>query len=299
MANIDRVIVFCSPNDIKSTELCVSSIRYWNKTIPLFLHKDESHGNFDTSSIERDFNVELCNSSASSIGNPLSKLFYIIEGADLKPEGERILILDSDVMIFGDLITELEKYSNDLVITGVEGPPKSFTERKYFQIQYFHDYTKCQLEPSLVFNTGHILLNTQIFTKEEFTPHLVQEGQTIRPQEGIKLWDQGVINLVINQRLLNSSIDILNIPNFLWSKGPKDFANQKNNPFLIHWAGTNHPIEERLEHWNEAKKYRQYFLQRAGQSRLLYKIYRIKKITTYYLRQLRLLLLGKRKFMRL
>lgn len=299
MANIDRVIVFCSPNDIASTELCVSSIRYWNKTIPLFLHKDESRGNFDTSSIESCFNVELCNSSASSIGNPLSKLFYIIEGADLKPEGERILILDSDVMIFGDLITELEKFSNDLVVSGSVNPSKSFTESTYFKLEYFNHHINRPSSASLVFNTGHILLNSRIFNKTEFIPHLVQEGQHIRPQAGIELWDQGVINLVTNQRILDSSIDILNIPNFLWSKGPKDFANQKNKPFLIHWAGTNHPIEERLEHWNEAKKYRLYFLQQTGQSRLFYKVNRFKTIATYYLRQLRLLLLGKRKFMRL
>ncbi|MDA7743889.1 hypothetical protein N8891_06685, partial [Flavobacteriales bacterium] len=135
---IDRVIVFCSPNDLSLTELCIASIRFWNKNIPVFLHKDQSRRSFDTSHIEKHFSVELCDSSNSSIGNPLSKLFYITRGADLKSKGERILILDSDTVMFGDLVSELAECQGDLAVSGNQDPSKEFTEKKYFSLDFFN-----------------------------------------------------------------------------------------------------------------------------------------------------------------
>jgi len=295
---IDRVIVFCSPNDLSLTELCIASIRFWNKNIPVFLHKDQSRGSFDTSHIEKHFSVELCDSSNSSLGNPLSKLYYITRGADLKSKGERILILDSDTVMFGDLVSELAECQGDLAVSGTQDPSKEFTEKKYFSLDFFNQEEVTKTKPTFVFNTGHILLTTGVLSLDEFEHLIIQDEKGTNVKDGIQLWDQGLINYVVNKRIAENSIDVHRHNYFLWSRGQKNFANQKNAPFLIHWAGTTHPLEERMEHWKHVKRYRMYFLRQTGKPIISHVFKRAMIYTVHYLKQIRLVVLGKKQLIR-
>ena len=297
---IDRVIIFCSPNDESLTELCVASIRYWNSTVPLFLHKDESRGRFDTKKIENHFNVQLCDSSKSSNGNPLSKLLYITKGADLHKHGNRILLLDSDTMFFGDLISRLNDLQGDIAVTGVENPRIGFLESHYFTLDFSRKNAPSELKPSFVFNTGHVLFSAGTFQYEDFEPFLIKNefGQS-QVIDGIKLYDQGLLNFVVNKQLADGELKLHSHNLFLWSKGSKNFIREEHEPFLIHWAGTTHPLEERMEHWKHFRRYRLFFLRETEQGIVIYIVKRIAAIFIHYLRQVRLFILGKRKFMRL
>src|SRR6476620_2653166 len=109
---IDVVYVFCCKKDLYLTRVCIASIRYWNKTIPVSLIKDNSHGFFDTCEMEKSFHLDIAPIHLNNLGF-YSKLYPFFNG-----NGERALLMDSDIVWVGNLIQHLEKFDEDLIIQG-------------------------------------------------------------------------------------------------------------------------------------------------------------------------------------
>jgi hypothetical protein len=257
---LDRVVVFCSARDFHLAELCVSSIRFWNKGIHISLHKDESRQAFDTSILEETFRVELCDSSTSSAGSPLSKLLYITQGADVV-EGERLLILDADTAWFGDVAKLFDCIHADIIVQGEHDPSEGWIDKNYFDPKHFLEKHPFHSLPKIVFNTGHLVIRIGSLSISDFQDVLTQEPSgAIVPRTFIRLWDQGALNYVV-ARLINSDRLTLSHMDFAyWSRLQPDFQNCSISPFLIHWAGTVMPLIEEMDHARHLKDYRSYYL---------------------------------------
>ena len=299
MANIDRVIIFSSPNDVSHTELCVASIRFWNKDIPLYLHKDESRKLFNTQKIQDNFDVKLCDSSNSSVGNPMSKFYYITQGADII-DGESLLILDSDTAWFGNVANLFKSIPDEiqLVVQGEMNPSREWLKRKYFDPEFFQS-TNPELDlPNFVFNSGHFLIKVGTLHFSESEGLLNREkSDTIDP---IFPYDQGLFNFIHAKRMAEGSIKSASLEFAKWSGHKLKFDNIEGQPFIIHWAGQTHPLEERMDYWEQLKKYREFFIQTTGTpiSLLMHYPKRVIAYLIFHVKQLLRSVLRKNKNLR-
>jgi hypothetical protein len=297
---IDKVVIFCSPKDAYLAEICVASIRYWNSDIPLFLHKDESKKRFDTSKIEKAFDVGLVDSSNSSVGNPMSKFYYITKGADIKPEGERILVQDADTAWFGNVAKILQDTNADFVFQGEMNPDPSWIRRKYFDPAYFQEQNPASQLPKFVFNSGHFLVNTNTFSFDESDGLLTDDKRDTIPP--LFLYDQGLFNYIHAVRSSRGTIRSESIEFAIWSSHKVDLDALNEKPKIVHWAGKVHPLETRMEYCSEILRYRKHFLNAQPYPILAHVLHFLfttpKKFTIYYLKQFRLRLLQKDQFYR-
>ncbi|HEU4634159.1 MAG TPA: hypothetical protein VFS22_09255, partial [Flavisolibacter sp.] len=146
---IDKVYVFCCKKDLYLTRICVASIRYWNESVPIEFVKDLSRGNFDTSELERRFHVSVAPLEYRNL-RFYSKLYPF-----MKPTGERVLLVDSDIVWTGDILESLEPFDEDMVVEGY-APQDAETEIQ----QWFFDLKKLKATypdyeyPGYLFNCG-------------------------------------------------------------------------------------------------------------------------------------------------
>jgi len=249
----------CHHGDIRYAETCVASIRYWNKKIPIYLHKDTHQGEFDTSEIENRFNVSLCDSSKSSLGSILSPLAYILLGPDLKQD-ERIFVQDADILWLGDVIPKLQSFDADLLVSGqfsmdssrlptLPTPFSTFSgfesnreeelNRSYFDPDYWMDNVKSPL-PDMVFNAGHYVYKVGSLSFADFEPILKIDptNKTWNVISEIRNGDQGALNLVASKKALDKGFLLQSEVFSLWPK--KELLSidfRKEVAAIAHWAG--------------------------------------------------------------
>jgi len=237
---IDKVFVICCKADFYLTKICVASIRFWNKTIPIDLIKDYSQGNFETSELEHAFNVSVFNTRLKKMG-PYSKLVPFIE-----EKGKRVFVIDSDIVWMRNAIPELETFSEDLVVHAFYPlEPEKEMSSWYFNLNNLEKYYNGYVYPGFLFNGGQFVCNTSAFSKEDF-------NDTIAWQENVKpihdntflCEDQGILNYAIARRINNSSISYQSYPFYSWGYEKtvnkidvREMNYSKTLPPLIHWLG--------------------------------------------------------------
>lgn len=59
MNKIQKIYISCCETDLHLLKICVASIRFWYPHIPIFLIKDIFKGDFNTTEIEKNFNVNV------------------------------------------------------------------------------------------------------------------------------------------------------------------------------------------------------------------------------------------------
>lgn len=296
MVKIDRVVVFCSPRDAHLAEICIASIRYWNSTIQIDLHKDESRKKFSTFDIERFFNVNLCDSSKSSVGNPMSKFYYVTKGADIIT-GENLLVLDADTAWFGNVeeLFEHEPNSLELIVQGEMHPSKEWMKRKYFDSELFYALHPELSLPSFVFNSGHFLIKVGSIHFDESQGLLTYDSlDTI---DGIFPFDQGLFNFIHAQRQATRSIKSKSLEIAKWSGHQIDFSREKSDPFILHWAGRSHLPESLMDYAEQLLRYRKFISSQYKFPTFYFFTYRLKmalQVFLYHIRRVRLRILGKK-----
>jgi hypothetical protein len=298
---IDRVVVFSSARDYYLAEICVTSVRKWNKNIPLFLHKDESRRTFDSKLLEKTMNVQLCDSSRSSMGSPLSKLFYITCGADLR-SGENLLILDADTAWFGDVSKYFNSCNGDICVQGELDPPNHWIDKNYFSTQFFIQHNPHTPLPNIVFNTGHFAYRTGTLTLEDFQEVLEfnTESRSYSTKSFVHLWDQGAINYVVARKTAFESVKLEHVEFAHWSRSSPDFSGIDKNPFVIHWAGTAHPLLAKMDHSEKLIELRNEYIRSVDRlfDVISLKLTDARRRIVFFAEQLRLRLLGKKDFYR-
>lgn len=229
----------------------------------------------------------------------MSKFYYVTQGADVV-KGESLLILDADTAWFGDVATLFGAVPSDtqLVVQGELNPAKDWMKRKYFDPDFFESLHPNLKMPEFVFNSGHFLVEVGSFSFDESNGLLNdKQNDTIEP---LFPYDQGLFNFIHAKKKAEGSMKSTALEFAKWPGHKLNFDNIANQPFLVHWAGLTHPLEEKMPYWEQLKIYRQFFLETKG-SRLFYVRHRINRpiaFALFYLKQLILHLLGSTKFIR-
>jgi hypothetical protein len=236
---ITRIYVAGYRYDAEFTRCCVASIREWHPDIPLFLIKDRFYGDYYTRDIERHWNVEVYEVGNRVFGWGFSKLEPLFED-----KRERFLVLDSDILVLGNLIKDLEQYDSDFVIRGQK------SDGIYQATQYFDPKALTTLDNNyqhrgIGFNTGQWVGSSGIFRRHEFERFVnFSNPPKLRHPEIFQLGEQGLLNYFLfkNQDLGRITID--SVP--FMEIGTNPAADRVHvmgqhlsfeRPIILHWAG--------------------------------------------------------------
>lgn len=237
---IDRILVACCKKDYYLTRICIASIRYWNKSIPIDLLKDLSAGNFNTTELEQTFTVGLAQLPFKKMG-AYSKLYPFISS-----KKERVFIVDSDIVFLGDIIPHLQQFSEDILIQTYS--PKELEEEMskwFFKFEKSNHLFEKYKYPGFLFNSGQMVINTGIFPSPEVMKLVIwDENTTVKDVATFKCQDQGVINFIFADLVKRKSITHAHVDLFEWgwTYDQNRFSIEhvkkgKGTPLLLHWYG--------------------------------------------------------------
>lgn len=239
MSRIDRVYVATHRRDLRFTRICIASIRRWYPDIPIFLLKDLVNGDFSTCELEKMWNVRCWPTTGEKFGWGFVKLepLFVAEPC-------RYLMLDSDIVILGRVIDELEKSDADFVVQ-LETQPTADIPSLYFDEARLREKVDTSF-PGLgfTFNSGQYVATSGKLTREDFGRVLDWTWpRRVRYPEMFNPGDQGVLNYVVLSKLAAGDISVDRIPFMRWSaQETRDFdvqalRAQSPYPYVIHWAG--------------------------------------------------------------
>lgn len=237
---ISRVYVAGYRYDVEFTRCCVASIREWNGEIPIFLIKDRFFGDYYTRDIENHWNVQLYNTQGRLFGWGFSKLEPLFEESR-----ERFLVLDSDILVFGDLVHELERYSEDFVVRDQD------SHGEYQATQYFDPDLLAGLDPDyrhhgVGFNTGQWVGTSGVFRRHDFERFVeFSNPPRLRHPDIFQFGEQGLLNYFLYKNRDLGRITVASMP--FMEAGANSAADQiriegdqvvfERRPILLHWAG--------------------------------------------------------------
>ncbi|HMJ46819.1 MAG TPA: hypothetical protein VK498_05785 [Ferruginibacter sp.] len=234
-----KINISCCRNDLYFLRICVASIRYWNTTVPVYLLKDFSKGDFDTAELEKVFNVGVVDTKYRNL-QAYIKLQPFIEN-----NNERIFLQDADVVWLGDIIEELKDYTEDIVIHSYKPADlEKEINKRYFKMERmtkFYPYNY----PGFVFNTGAMLFNTTILDSKDFDGIIRWQENALPLHDNVFLCeDQGILNFLIGNKILDKKISYASKDLQLWGFAKEvdqyDIAQimeKKGITKVIHWYG--------------------------------------------------------------
>jgi hypothetical protein len=261
---IDVVYLVCCQKDLYFTRTCIASIRYWNKNIPILLLKDNSHGCFDTSEMEKVFSLNVAPLEFNNLGY-YCKLFPFI-----KCINERALIIDSDIIWIGDIIQNLEKFDEDLIVQRYL--PENFqneVESWFFNLKNLLNYYPDYKYPGYLFNSGQMVINTSKFNLQDFST-CIEWKENLQPlkENVFKAADQGILNYVTAVKKERGEISVRLHKFFIWGWDPltrdikiKNVENHDGIPLMIHWYGPKNGLFSFLPNSKLIKFYESYYFQ--------------------------------------
>jgi hypothetical protein len=217
----------------------VASIREWNPNIPLFLIKDRFYGDYYTKDIERCWNVQIYDTKNRVFGWGFSKLEPLFE-----KHRERLLVLDSDILVLGKVVQELELYSGDFVVRGQESHGV-YQASQYFDPDSLSSIDSCYKHRGIGFNTGQWVGTSGIFNRKDFEEFVTfGNPPRLRHPHIFQLGEQGLLNYFLfkNQDLGRITLD--SVPFMETGTNPvADRIRVEGDklkfeyPIVLHWAG--------------------------------------------------------------
>jgi len=245
-APIAKIYVATHGRDFHLARLCVASIRYWYPDIPIILLSDFLMGEFDSRSLERDFNVIPFDTPICKFGYGYSKL----EGLFPKT-GERYLMLDADTVLLGPVLDVLNATPGDFVIQPDQSAIKKMDVYAY-PPPLLKAFDPAFDIPDYIFNTGQYVGTEGLLAREDFASVLKWDypRQSLHP-EIFKCGEQGLLNYVLFKaehagRLVIAKCNIFFYPRFSPpSVTVEQIAQKRSEPGVLHWAGfKSHDIRE-------------------------------------------------------
>lgn len=195
-------------------------------------------GMFDTVDLEKHWNVSVYPQQARKFGWGFSKLEFFF-GENKK----RFLVLDSDIVMAGPVLDELEKYNEDFI---VHEEPFSMEDvyRWYFDLEKLQQFDPDFKFPNFTFNTGQIAGTVGLLSRKDFDPFLDWTEPRIMKHREVFTFggEQPVLNYIIMKKIAEGKITVRR--NFFMreSQHPDSSAvkienliQKKGYPFIIHW----------------------------------------------------------------
>jgi hypothetical protein len=237
--NVDKIYVNTYKGDKHWCHICVASIRFWYPNIQITLIKDLNKGEFDTSWIEKRYNVNVFETNAT-FGWGYGKL----EPLFLEKK-ETFLVLDSDTVIVGDVLLLVQDILADFIVDLEVQPICRFNE-----IYYDRGLVKnilSSFEPQdFSFNSGQWFGTSGIISRSEFDSTIAWScPRKNKYPEILKNGEQGHMNYHFHRLLQLNKIRIhrLNLMKYPlssdYSKVNLSFLKNRNSTqkAVVHWAG--------------------------------------------------------------
>ena len=290
---IRKIVIACFKKDMFLLRPCVASVRYWYPDAEIFLLKDIIKGDFSLDEFVEHWECKIFETDMKKFGWPWSKLSVL-----LKEEDDRFLFLDSDTVLLGPVLDELEKFEEDFIVTGaVITDPLD----ENFTFNYI-DYTRIKEEfdpeyqfPGYGFNGGHIVMRSGIFKKPNFTK-LISFEPTIKSLYPLifKHGDQGCLNYIFTKAAEEKRITLKYHDFWVWPELPvvntfelSRIKDRTGYPIIMHWAGVK---------WVDYRDYSRYDILRFY-SKYYYSKIPLGKIK-YLMNHWKILLIAKLKLLK-
>jgi len=272
---IDAIVICCFKRDIHLVRVCVASIRQWYPEVPVYLLKDKSKGLVRTDDIEKTHNVSILETEFEKGGWGLTKI-----EAFFGKDPDRILLLDSDTVMIGPILDDLEGIGADFIVTGVqnEDPDYPLIPRDYVNVRAVKEKFDPDYQyPGFGFNSGHLVITRDLLTRDDFDG-LVKFDSTgfhaLAPDGLFPYADQGILNYVL-AKVKARGLTVAYHDFWLWSDLPEVAELDRDRIFngegyrkIVHWAGTKHYFMHRNSHFDILSHYRDLYYSRHPMGQL-------------------------------
>jgi hypothetical protein len=238
MGQIDCIYVAASTHDARYTRTCVASIRYFYPEIPICLLVGGRLQRGLADELRQYWSVGIADLPAADYGWGFVKL----EALFGRP-GERFLVLDSDTVLAGPVLQVWNGSPVHFVVDD-EKQSESDTEAIYYDWEKVRQFDPSACPPRFVFNSGQWFGTAGVLTRDDFDPW-IDWGmpRRTRPPGCFKNGEQGVLNYVINQKVMLGDLaverrKILRYPPFgMNGLDAETVSNRAAPPLVVHWAG--------------------------------------------------------------
>src|SRR5665213_1802402 len=240
------IIIFCHKKDFFLTEILVASIRYYYPAVEIYLCKDLLNGDFETTSMERFWEVKVLDLGISKFGWSAGKMHFYLSD---KLKGKKVLLLDSDIVFTGRVLDRLIPLAmeNDVVVSPEyhKGNEGEWLKKQFYDIDAVQKMHPDFRLPGYYFNCGQLIARSELFTEDEV--------QGVFDKNNFPFWtnikdfplvDQAVLNYLLPYKQQKNEIKIAKDEFYIWID--TDVARQmdfngvikgEKYPYMLHWAG--------------------------------------------------------------
>jgi hypothetical protein len=245
MKRIEQIIITCCARDFWLTRICVASIRYWYPDIPIGLLKDPSQGRFDTTELQKYWQVEIV-AEPEEMNGWWTKLHAIF-----LPGRQRILLLDSDTVFLGPVLAKLEAYEEDFIVHWGKQRVLNEEEKNHYAANGCFDLPALKRmfpayeAPDYFFNAGQMVMTSGLLQVDDFSSLWAgTDPITLRFPEVFTCFDQGLLNFILAEKQRMGKASVQSCDFVKWREGRtiqslslKSIQRKDGYPFLFHWAG--------------------------------------------------------------
>lgn len=237
---VNKIYINTYKYDFYFAKICISSIRFWYPEIPIVLIKDVSKGEFDTSKVERMYNVKIFETSRKSFGWGFGKwepLFL--------ENNDSFLVLDADTAFVGPVLDKVKYIDSQFIVDEEIQPAAKFNEI-YYNTDRIKEVNPEFNYPGFSFNEGQWFGTSGIFKRRDFEDILHwSEPPKSKYPDIIYQGAQGHLNYKLQDEFQKGNISLSRLPIMIWpSNGNADFIDfdklivgSHAYDFIIHWAG--------------------------------------------------------------
>lgn len=240
------IVIFCHKKDYFLAKILVGSIRYYYPEIKIYLCKDLLKGAFDTSEMEKSWQVEVLDLGIQNFGWSAAKMHFYLSK---ELPGKKVLLLDADIVFTGNVLDRLIPLAmeNDVVVSPSyyyknEG---AWLKKQFYDVDIVQKMHPDFTLPGYYFNCGQIIARSNLFTKEEV--ELVFNDKKFPYWLDLKqfpLVDQAVLNYLLPYKEQKKEITIAKDEYYIWidtdiarEMSVREVLEGKEYPYMLHWAG--------------------------------------------------------------
>ena len=233
----DCVYIAASALDGRLTRICVASVRHFYPDIPIRILVGGPLEKGLADELERYWGITPANLPRGDYGWGFVKLEVLFG-----PPGETFLVLDSDTIMAGPVISAWT-HSDAPFVVDDEQQSEVDTKRIYFDWMLAKEVDPDASAPDFVFNSGQWFGTAGLLTRDDFDD-VIEWGMPprLRRPDCFKNGDQGALNYVLNRKArAGLAVDRRKI--MLWPGhsldgiGLQAVAAGNAPPVVIHWAG--------------------------------------------------------------
>lgn len=243
-----KIVIFCYRKDYYFTRICVASIRYYYPNIQIYLVKDYKDGYFSSQDLEKYFGCTVLDLGVRIYGWGTAKIHFLLQ---TRLKKERYLILDTDTVFIGPVLSQVKKIPDADFIVSPERigkrPEGPFFRRIYYPYSWVKRVFPDLHFPGYIFNSGQFIGTPGILVAKDIAPVF---DPTIFPywrkrSKGyLRSSDQGLLNIMLPLMAHRGDIQLKAVPFMWWSESKKvkssivlEKIKHGTYPYLIHWAG--------------------------------------------------------------